>query len=422
MDEPGMRTLKSVEELDMVLREVEEAGRVSDDAMRGVFKTFQMVHECTPRSDPHSREYSQAQLDLYRLIAGRDYSSENEASPFVDVESATTRPFPYYTGSCATVGNHLIALGHAIRCLDLAPGSTVLELGPGWGNTTIVLAAMGHAVTAVDIEPRFCELVRRRAKLNGLTVNVINGDFGYIAKMEKPVDAVLFFECFHHASDHVALLQGLTRAVKPGGKVLFAAEPILADFPVPWGLRLDGESLWAIRRNGWLELGFREDYFRAALARAGWVVRKYELPSMSVATVFEARRRYDWSKRYAATDPQIRSESGEKTEQGTLHVKSELPGFFLFGPYVHIPPGAWVAIVRLRATSKSASIGICTYDVCCDGGTRVIASMTIDLALIADDRVSLDFDLKQEASDLEVRLRSDGPVNVDIHEVKIDAR
>ena len=85
-------------------------------------------------------------------------------------------------------------------------------------------------------------------------VNAVNADFMWAETVEDPFDAAVFFESFHHCSDHMRLLRALRQAVKPDGRAYFAAEPILPDFPIPWGLRMDGESLWAIRSNGWMEL------------------------------------------------------------------------------------------------------------------------------------------------------------------------
>src|SRR5208282_2947790 len=99
-------------------------------------------------------------------------------------------------------------------------------------------------------------------------------DFSWMERTDRKFDAAIFFECFHHCSDHLGLLRGLSRAMGDDGKLFFAAEPISADFAMPWGLRLDGGSLWAIRKNGWLELGFREDYFLAALRATGWRAAK----------------------------------------------------------------------------------------------------------------------------------------------------
>lgn len=35
--------------------------------------------------------------------------------------------------------------------------------------------------------------------------------------MTEQLDAALFFECFHHCSDHTRLLRGLHSVVKPTG-------------------------------------------------------------------------------------------------------------------------------------------------------------------------------------------------------------
>jgi hypothetical protein len=56
----------------------------------------------------------------------------------------------------------------------------------------------------------------------------------------------------------------LKNIIKDTGLICFASEPI-TDFPHPWGLRLDGMSVWSIRSFGWLELGFDTAYFRNTL-------------------------------------------------------------------------------------------------------------------------------------------------------------
>ena len=198
--------------------------------------------------------------------------------------------------SADTVGNHLIGVGHVIRTMNLAPNSRVLELGPGWGNTTLALAQMGHDVTAIDIEANFVKLITERAARIGASIDARQGDFSMINEMDPGFDAVLFFESFHHAADHLGVLESLDRIVKPGGQVVFAAEPIHDGFPYPWGLRLDGESLWAIRKHGWFELGFRPDYFEQALARFGWTLRAVNCPETLWGFVYVATRAGELAK------------------------------------------------------------------------------------------------------------------------------
>ena len=121
-------------------------------------------------------------------------------------------------------------------------------------------------------------------------MQTIVGDFSAVLELEGPFDAVLFFESFHHCTDHLALLTNLDRIVARSGRILFAAEPIEEEYYVPWGLRLDGESLWAIRRNGWFELGFRTSYFSEALRRSGWSAQRADCPELPSGRIFVARR------------------------------------------------------------------------------------------------------------------------------------
>ncbi len=85
---------------------------------------------------------------------------------------------------------------------------------------------------------------------------------------ERRFDAAVFFESFHHCSDHLAMLRRLHDIVRPGGAVLFAAEPV-QPLDYPWG-RGSTLSVWSSRTHGWLELGFDIRYFDQALVRTGW--------------------------------------------------------------------------------------------------------------------------------------------------------
>jgi 2-polyprenyl-3-methyl-5-hydroxy-6-metoxy-1,4-benzoquinol methylase len=284
-----MQVIRSLPELDAKLAECDRACKISDDELRRVFSTFSMDFTTKVFTDPFSSEYRDFQMSLYERISARSYDPRNEITKF-DVAAADRRPFPFYTGSCKTAGFFTMGVGFLLHALDLGPGARVVEFGAGWGNTTIAMAQTGLNVTAVDIEPNFCDLLRLRAKRHDVELTVVNADFFWAETVTEPFDAAIFFECFHHCGDHARLLRALRTAVKPDGRVYFAAEPITRDFPLPWGLRMDGESLWAIRNNGWMELGFNEKYFREVLARTGWVARKHAYSDIGWAAVWEATR------------------------------------------------------------------------------------------------------------------------------------
>lgn len=280
--------ISSLEELEMKLREIEAADAVSDDAVRQVFGSFTMVPPSDIPADPYSKEYSDRQFELYRFVSGHDsYEVGNERSGFpVDANC----PFPYYTQSAETVGSQLMAIGFIIKTLGLPPGSSILDLGSGWGNTTIELARMGYDVTVLDIDATFVELIEERADKFSLSVDVRRGEFLDVDQLGRTFDAVLFYESFHHCSDHRELIRKLGGVVEPSGKVFFAAEPVTDTFPMPWGVRTDGEALWAMRQFGWLELGYQESYFLRMLGHLGWIANKHVTDATYLGVIFEARR------------------------------------------------------------------------------------------------------------------------------------
>ena len=365
-----MRTLTTLDDLDAALQECDVAAHVSDDRLRDVFKTFQMDFSAELPKDPFDPAYAAAQMRIYERVAGRRYELGNEAS-VIDPEQAVRRPFPYATGSCLTTGNHLGAIGFLLRMMRLAPGARVLEFGPGWGNTTIALAQLGFDVTAVDIEPRFCAAIRGRAASLGVPVRVINADFFWMETAGEQFDAVVFFECFHHCSDHMRLLNALHGTVKDGGHAYFGCEPIIEDYPVPWGVRMDGESLWAIRKFGWLELGFSGSYFRQALRRTGWSGRRHASADLGWVSVWDAWKRSDTSLTITAADPRLHTMTGTK-EPGGIVLHDAEQGYALFGPYVTLMPGRYVARVMLG--SEAAREGRFVLEASASHGNRVLAS------------------------------------------------
>ncbi len=299
-EKAGVKVITTLEELDAQLVLVDEAGQRSDDELRKALASFEFGLTQKVPSDPYGEAYRKQQHELYLTISGASsYTPQNERSEFLgNMEETARQPFPYYTRSAQTVGDQLMALGYIIKTMNLASGSKILEFGPGWGNTTIALARMGYAVTAVDIEPKFLELIQCRAKLLGLSVQTVCASFGPVndasGEPEK-FDAVLFFESFHHCADHLKLIRELPTMLKDGGIAVFASEPITEVFPLPWGVRLDGMSVWSIRRFKWLELGFKESYFLQTMKKNGWTVTKHVCPETHLGVIFVAKRDPDYA-------------------------------------------------------------------------------------------------------------------------------
>ena len=85
----------------------------------------------------------------------------------------------------------------------------------------------------------------------------------------------IFQSSFHHCLDFHQLLKQIRQNVlEEDGVIMFVSEPISDDLGFPWGLRYDGESLWAIMCNTWLELGFDFNFFSLLLARCGFFLTR----------------------------------------------------------------------------------------------------------------------------------------------------
>jgi SAM-dependent methyltransferase len=282
-----VETITTDSEFDERIQRATEMFVTSDDEARRYLGSFEMQRPIAPNDDPFSARYISAEWDLYRRISQRDQYEVSNESMDLDIESALVMPYPYSTGSPVQVADQLGACSFIIRSLGLERSMQVVEFGPGWGNLTLQFAMMGIDTTAVEVEPRFAELLRGRGSGN-THLDVVVCD---MLDFEPPhqYDAAIFYESFHHCSDHLRMLRLLHSIVKDTGVVVFAAEPL--GMPYPWGLRLDGLSVFCTRKYGWLELGFGRGYFSEALQRTGWHGERLRSRLMSpLADMVVARR------------------------------------------------------------------------------------------------------------------------------------
>lgn len=126
-----------------------------------------------------------------------------------DVASAYDRSF---AGLCAGTTPELLARVRA--------GDDVLDVGCGSGHLTAMLAVRGHEVTAVDPDPEMVELARTRT-----ATPVLVGGLPALPVPDASADVVLANFVLNHVDDPRAAARGLTRAARPGGRVVATIWP-----------------------------------------------------------------------------------------------------------------------------------------------------------------------------------------------------
>ncbi len=111
----------------------------------------------------------------------------------------------------------------------VAEGMVVLEPGPGMGFFTLELARRvgpQGRVIAVDVQPKMLDGLRKRAAKAGLAdridVRLCKADGLGIEDWSGRADFALAFAMVHEAPDPAVLFRNIHRALKPGGKLLFA--------------------------------------------------------------------------------------------------------------------------------------------------------------------------------------------------------
>lgn len=97
-------------------------------------------------------------------------------------------------------------------------GDDVLEIGPGFGATTRQLAPALQRLTALELEPRYCERLRRDL---GDRVSVVQGDATRLPFDDGRFSSVVCFTMLHHipaAELQDRVFAEVARVLRPGGR------------------------------------------------------------------------------------------------------------------------------------------------------------------------------------------------------------
>ena len=96
-------------------------------------------------------------------------------------------------------------------------GDRVLEIGPGFGATTKVLARRARSLTALELDPRYCARLRRGLSAG---VEVVEGDATAMPFDDACFSGVVCFTMLHHipsAELQDRLIGEVSRVLSPRG-------------------------------------------------------------------------------------------------------------------------------------------------------------------------------------------------------------
>jgi 2-polyprenyl-3-methyl-5-hydroxy-6-metoxy-1,4-benzoquinol methylase len=103
-------------------------------------------------------------------------------------------------------------------------GKTVLDVGAGLGENSLVLAALGAQVTALDISSGSLEVLRKRAEMSGLAdrIAIVCSPLEQWDSRER-FDLVWIDSFLHHVIPNLDfVLEKIRDRLKPGGRIVIA--------------------------------------------------------------------------------------------------------------------------------------------------------------------------------------------------------
>jgi ubiquinone/menaquinone biosynthesis C-methylase UbiE len=142
------------------------------------------------------------------------------------LERSRPRPFPYWMRVLILRPRPLLSPGRLLEILEPRPGEKILEIGPGTGAYTLVVAeALGQegTLTALDVNQMMLDHVLREAAKNGIGNLVARrGDAVSLPFADASFDAAYLVTVLGEIHDEQGALAELRRVLKGRGRLVVA--------------------------------------------------------------------------------------------------------------------------------------------------------------------------------------------------------
>ncbi|MBK5262308.1 MAG: methyltransferase domain-containing protein [Peptostreptococcaceae bacterium] len=163
--------------------------------------------------------------------------------------------------------NCSLGCGNTLENLDVRKGETILDLGCGRGEETILMARMtgldGKAI-GLDLTKEMVSVAIDRATFENIANAVfVQGDIENLPFSENHFDGVASNCVINHAKDKDKVYREIYRVLKPGGR--FVVADAVTKYPLPAEVKNDPEA-WAQCYGG----SVTEEEYMKAITNAGF--------------------------------------------------------------------------------------------------------------------------------------------------------
>lgn len=142
-----------------------------------------------------------------------------------------------------------------LRDLLPEPPADLLDVACGQGRHSIALARGGYTVVGLDASEPLLTHARAAAAIEGVELTFVPGDMRtipYVACFDAAINMFTAFGYFEDDAENLAVLTGIARALKPGGRLvmeLIHRDRVVSSFrDSDWYELDDGTIVW-LRRH-----------------------------------------------------------------------------------------------------------------------------------------------------------------------------
>jgi 2-polyprenyl-3-methyl-5-hydroxy-6-metoxy-1,4-benzoquinol methylase len=213
-----------------------------------------VIHHDYQKSDGLEKELAHIKNDFQHAIQSCKDMSVQE---FID------NYFKWKTG---------MELANTVALLD--PGSSVLDIGAGFGQSSVYLALHGHTVTAIEPSPEACACIEAMAIKADRKIEI------HACAMENfdtyhRFDACIFNASLHHCDDPETALKKCRSFLKPGGRVFLINEQVLKFYrSKKWWRSMLEKKPDNVAHYGGNEHNYRYGEYISMLKSAGFAVNE----------------------------------------------------------------------------------------------------------------------------------------------------
>lgn len=189
----------------------------------------------------------------------------------------------------------------------LGPHSEVLDIGVGFGQSSMYLATQGHAVTAIEPSPDFCRLLEHFSNNFNLAIEIHQCPIEAFVS-ERKFDACIFNASFHHCSNPQSVLPQCRDLLKENGRIFLINENILKFFRTKkWFYRTLEKNPGKIGHYGGNEHVYRHDEYIKMMKKGGFTdcIEKIPLFYRDIRTVFVLNSNKQENHRYKYGESQL---------------------------------------------------------------------------------------------------------------------